>query len=558
MSRTSIQLCKYAIFCHRWLGVAFCVLFAVWFLSGIVMMYWYYPGVDAAERLARSATLDASRIRISPEDAYARLELAQPPDRVRIVMLDGRPVYRFHYDALQFVVYADDGQPVEAIRAESALRIASAWTGQPESAARFEGFNTEEDQWTVSGNFRLLRPLFKYAWPNAEQVYVSQVTGEVVQHTTRGSRIGAYFGAIPHWLYFTPLRKNQSLWSKIVIWSSGIGTVVALLGLVVGIWVYSPSKRYRLEGGPTSIPYTGQKRWHAILGLIFGLVTCTWVFSGMLSMNPYPGRTPSGNDDGVSRIEEALRGGPVEMAAFASKHPWEAVAEAGSDLQVKQLELTSFAGEPVYLARETPQHSRIISVLGPVSGPDSGLVPGPGPGKAAAEFDRDRILDVVTEASQPGGLAEVRLVTEYEAYYLDRHNQLPLPVLFVRLQDSENTLLYIDPRTARVINSYGSRSRWTRWLYHGLHSFDLPWLYKHRPAWDIVVLVLMLGGTSLCVTAVIIGFQLLRRKLGLRLVRSIPSAGIAELKSGESIPSHGENLSHGENASHGEERLRNR
>ena len=315
-----------------------------------------------------------------------------------------------------------------------------------------------------------------------------------------------------------------------------------MLGLVVGIWVYSPSKRYRLEGGPTSIPYTGQKRWHAILGLIFGLVTCTWVFSGMLSMNPFPERAPDGNDEGASRIAAALRGGPVEMAAFAAQHPREAVVEAGADLQGKHLELTSFAGEPVYLARETPQHSRIISVLGPVLEPVPGLVPG----KTAAEFDRDRILDVVTEASQPGGLAEVRLVTEYEAYYLDRHNQLPLPVLFVRLKDSENTMVYIDPRTARVINSYGARSRWTRWLYHGLHSIDLPWLYKHRPAWDIVVLVLMLGGTSLCVTAVIIGFQLLRRKLGGRLVRSIPSAGIAELKSGGSIPSHGENPSHGE------------
>ena len=507
MSKTSIQLCKYAIFCHRWLGIGFCVLFAVWFLSGIVMMYWYYPEVDAAGRLARSATLDASRIRISPEQAYARLELAQPPDRVRIVMLAGRPVYRFHYGPLQSIVYADDGQLLTTIPPDAAMRIASAWTGQPQSAARFEGFKTEEDQWTVSQAFRPLRPLLKYSWPNAEQVYVSQVTGEVVQHTTRGSRIGAYFGAIPHWLYFTPLRKNQPLWSKIVIWSSGIGTVVAMLGLVVGIWVYSPSKRYRLEGGPTSIPYTGQKRWHVILGLIFGLVTCTWVFSGMLSMNPFPERVPAGNDEGISRITQALRGGPFEMVAFAAKHPREAVAEAGSDLQVKQLDFTSFAGNPVYLARETPQHSRIITVPGPV------------PGKAAAEFDRDRILDVVTEASQPGGLAEVRLVTEYEAYYLDRHNRLPLPVLFVRLNDSDNTMVYIDPRTARVMNSYSSRSRWTRWLYHGLHSIDLPWLYKHRPAWDIIVLVLMLGGTSLCVTSVIIGFQLLRKKLAVRLVQ---------------------------------------
>ena len=46
MSKSSIQLCQYAIFCHRWLGVGFCVLFVVWFLSGMVMMYWGYPGVD--------------------------------------------------------------------------------------------------------------------------------------------------------------------------------------------------------------------------------------------------------------------------------------------------------------------------------------------------------------------------------------------------------------------------------------------------------------------------------------------------------------------------------
>jgi hypothetical protein len=46
-----------------------------------------------------------------------------------------------------------------------------------------------------------------------------------------------------------------------------------------------------------------------------------------------------------------------------------------------------------------------------------------------------------------------------------------------------------------------------------LHSINLPWLYNHRPAWDIVVLILMLGGATLSVTAVVIGFQLVRQKL---------------------------------------------
>jgi len=119
-------------------------------------------------------------------------------------------------------------------------------------------------------------PLWKFSWPDGEQVYVTQTTGDVVQHTTTGSRLGAYAGAIPHWLYFTPLRRNGARWSQIVIWSSGIGTISAILGIVVGVWMYSPRKRYRYQGSATRIPYRGQKRWHTVLGLIFvalGIVT---------------------------------------------------------------------------------------------------------------------------------------------------------------------------------------------------------------------------------------------------------------------------------------------
>ena len=33
-------------------------------------------------------------------------------------------------------------------------------------------------------------------------------------------------------------------------------------------------------------------------------------------------------------------------------------------------------------------------------------------------------------------------------------------------------------------------ARWNRWLYHGLHSLDFPFLRYSRPLWDIVVIVL--------------------------------------------------------------------
>src|SRR6267378_794406 len=74
MSRA--RLLKFVIFCHRWLGVTWCLLFALWFTSGIVMMYWSFPEVEVADRLRRAPALDASHIQVSPQDAYARLQLA--------------------------------------------------------------------------------------------------------------------------------------------------------------------------------------------------------------------------------------------------------------------------------------------------------------------------------------------------------------------------------------------------------------------------------------------------------------------------------------------------
>jgi hypothetical protein len=497
VSRANIQLRKSLIFFHRWLGVGICLLFLLWFASGAILMYWDYPGVSAADRLSREPALDGSRILLSPKEAYDRLQISEPPDRVRLGTLDSRPVYRFVTDGHQWMVFADNGQEQSEFPPQMTLGIAATWTGQSPGDAKVED-NAEEDQWTVAGQFRALRPIRKYSWQNGEQVYVSTVTGDVVQYTTRASRMGAYFGAVPHWLYFTPLRKHGQEWSRLVVWASGLGTVTAILGITIGVWMYSRSKRFRDLGAFSRIPYTGPKRWHLILGLIFGPLACTWVFSGMLSMEPFP-QLQSGSSHGAdARMTDALRGAPPRLAAFDAKPPREAIGQAGSDIEVRELELTAFAGEPFYLATAAPQQTRVIPVRGALT----------------VEFDRSKVIEVLRTAAQPAELTQVRVVMEYESYYLDRHNRLPLPVLFVQLNDNERSMYYVDPKTARIVQSYNYHSRWNRWLYDGLHSIDMPWLYKHRPAWDIVVLLLLIGGTSLCVTSLLLAWRVLCRKVG--------------------------------------------
>jgi hypothetical protein len=482
---------------HRWLGVALCLIFLLWFPSGIGMMYWDFPSVSPADRLTRSPALDPTTVVLSPAQAAARLGAQPSPVQLRLNTFDGRPVYRFRTGRGETLVYADTGERQGDVSTEMMRRIASAWTGQSASAANVEAIE-DVDQWTVQGALRNLRPLWKYSWPNGEQLYISQSSGEVVQYTTTASRIEAYLGPIPHWLYFTPLRKHQSQWSAFVIWVSGAGTVAAILGVIIGLSMYSPSKRYRFSGAPTSIPYRGQKRWHMILGLIFGLAAATWAFSGMLSMDPFPmrtGGTAGGRRDEEGGIPRALRG-RTEMAAFAARHPREALAQV-PNLAVKELELTSVAGQPVYLATAARGETRIIPVDGP----------------ALVAFDRQRIIEVVTKAAAPDGGAEIHLVNQYDAYYRDQRRQRPLPVILARVHDAVQTRYYIDPATARVVGTYSTRNWVTRWLYHGLHSLDFPWLYNHRPAWDIVVITFMLGGTALSVTSLILAWRVVGRKL---------------------------------------------
>lgn len=437
---------KLLILLHRWLGLGFCLLFLMWFLSGAVLAYWDYPTVTDRARHTHAEPIDASRIHFTADQAYASLKLDGPPASTLLLMFDGRPAFRFD-DAL---VYADTGEPRREFPMDLTRRIAAAWAKQPASAATLEVMN-RIDQWTVSGEFAGLRPLDKYSWPNGDQVYVSEVTGDVAQYTTRASRLGAYFGAIPHWLYFTPLRANGRLWSRIVIWSSGIGAVAAALGLIVGVWIVLPSKR---------IPYKGQKRLHAMLGLIFGLFACAWAFSGMLSMEPFS--FSAGPRRIGAKIDRALRQG--------GRKSWEQVlAEARNG--AKLVDFNSLAGDPA------------------------------------------AILEAVRHAVEPDKIAETRQIAEYEAYYLDRRGEHPLPALFIRLNDDRGSMFYIDPKTASIVEAYDSASRVNRWLYHGFHSLDLPWLYGHRPAWDIAIVTLLTGGAWLSVTSVIIAWRLLRRAL---------------------------------------------
>lgn len=491
MTKTGIGIRKNLILWHRWLGVAFSLLFAMWFASGIVLMYWPYPGVTPQKRLDQSAPIEAAKLTVSLEEAE-RLAALEKVDRVRLGMLDGRPVYRFHTGRMQKVVYADRPELFEGLSEAAARRVASQWADKDPSTANFDGALTDEDQWTLNKNVRPLRPFLRFSWADGQEVYVSQMSGEVMQHTTRADRIGAYLGAIPHWLYFTPLRKETAIWRGLVIALSSVGTIMTLLGIVVGIWLYSPSKRFRFASGPSSIPYAGWKRWHTILGLAFGLMTFTWILSGMFSMNPMAWSPEFGPDE---KVNAALTGGQWGGGLFVTETPGAMLNRL--ELQgVREVELAVSGGAGVYWLRK---NSRELLRVEPAGDLQTGVT---------MEWARAQM-----ERALPGvPIVEARLVTEYENYYVDRIGELPLPAYYFEFGDANRSMHYLDAASGRLVESYEPRTRWNRWLYHGLHSLDLPWLYANRPSWDLAVLLPLLGGCALCVTSLWIAWLRVRRK----------------------------------------------
>lgn len=166
-------------------------------------------------------------------------------------------------------------------------------------------------------------------------------------------------------------------------------------------------------------------------------------------------------------------------------------------LDVRELEWTSFNSTPLFSANLAGGKSQFVSL-------DGALIDG---------FDRQQVIDIVKGAIPDMKGVEIKMLDQYDLYYLDRTRQRPLPVILVLMNDADRTRYYIDPKSARVVTTYNDRNWVNRWLYTGLHSLNFPFLYNHRPLWDIVVITFMVGGTALCVTSLVLAWRTLGRKL---------------------------------------------
>ena len=470
------------ILLHRYLGILLSLLFLLWFLSGIAMIYVReMPSLTPASRLDHIPPLDLQRIRLTPSEAADRAMLAAPPPRATLQTIMDRPAYRFSLP--EFVtVFADTGEVMTPPDNAKSLAIASRFLTLPESALHHEGVLTNLDQWTIGK--RSLLPLHRIAVNDAAhtELYVSGQTGEVAVVTTRRSRALAWVSAIPHWFYLEALRTNQRWWVLAVLWTSGLGTVLVLLGLVLAVIQYSRR--------PPHIPYAGWMRWHYITGAVFGVFTLTWVFSGFLSMEPWDWASEGGRGQGM---RAAFSGGALELKQFP------AISAGFPVNDVREIEFLRIQGDAYYAVQRS--HAAPVLVSAQPLAVREGL------------FSSESLVGKAKEANPNIPIAEATELTAYDSYYYDRDGEAPLPVLRLKFDDPDKTWFYIDSKMGRILARYQKRERLQRWLYHGLHSLDFSFWYYSRPAWDIGVIGLCLGGAALSAIGVYISLRRLRLDL---------------------------------------------
>jgi uncharacterized iron-regulated membrane protein len=459
---------------HRYLGIAIGLLMAMWFVSGIVMMYVPYSRVQAAEHLAVQPPIPWQSC-----CTYGAVTDDAPVTRAQVVDHLGAPALRmrvpgqrdFLFDLTRGVLV-----PVDADMARKvALQAAKGMIGQAASIVDHE--QAPYDQFTL-GQAARDRPFHRFTFddPDRTAIYVSGTTGRVVTWTTASHRFWNWLGTIPHFLYFQSLRVQQELWNQTLIWTSLLGTFLTVVGLGLGVAQFGRGK-----GGKLS-PYRGWFYWHHVIGLVFGVLTLTFVFSGLVSMNPWGFLESDGG------VDASVTQGPSPR--------WKEIKASLETLR------TQLAGSGVVRLASAPLDGRLYWIATFDDGSTRRLdVSG-----APAPVTEAELAAAAQRIAGNAAIAEQGLVNEPDAYYYAlqrrRFEDIALPYYRIILNDDEQTRLYLDASTGALVHGVDSAGRWRRWLFSGLHRLDFAEWMRERPFRDVLMWLTLLGGLGLSVTGV--------------------------------------------------------
>jgi len=525
---------------HRWTGIAGCLLMLLWFVSGIVMLYVGYPKLTPWERLAALPELNPQSCCAALDDAAdgagaGRAGTGAFSAGLVLTSIAGKPAYVAQeagrpavYDGATRAPKKGPASAEDALRAarlfvqetsatgrqagelvasrqtgdsgQDAPSVAMPWpAAQTRAPVVYQGL-VEEDTWTHSRGLDIHRPLHKVEVSALEPVtlYISSRTGQVMLDAPATQQRWNYVGAWLHWLYAFRSTSSDPVWSWTVIVLSLVGTLSALSGVLVGIWRWRFSHRYK--SGSRSPYREPWMKWHHVAGLLFGGFVCTWIFSGLMSMNPVGVFSPERKPD--------LRAyaGSMDAPLGPLADPRRIITALKEDgFRPVELAWHRLDGQAYVLAHDRRAHSRIVKSR------EGGLV-------VARAWTAEEV-EPAARRLFPAQAMQASLVAQHDIYYYQRHPEAMngalvrgLPALRLDFDDPEHTSVYIDLNTGQVGMSLSRSQRVGRWLFYFLHSWDTPALLNAELLRDAALIVLSLGGIVVAAAGTVLGWRRLRRR----------------------------------------------
>ncbi len=485
---------RYLYLWHRWLGIVLCLFMAAWFFSGMVMLYVGYPKLTPEEHLAHLPELPQHHCCISMGAALAASERNAAPLAVRLSSVAGSPRYLLDYaEGTNLAVDARSGRLVTGVDTDAAL--ASARQYADDAGVIYRGL-VHADSWTQTSALDKERPLHRVQLEDeaATLLYISSQTGAVVRDATHVERVWNWLGAWLHWIY--PIR-DHPWWAQIVIYLSLAATVMALLGQMIGLLRWRFSTPYRL--GSRS-PYPGGfARWHHIGGLLFGTLLIAWVFSGLISMNPWA-LFSNASQLSTEHYRAGLLGpesDPEPVADTLSRF-----RQAG--FSVHELHWQVVGGTVYRVAYDSMGESRVLAR-----------------GSAAQVLMQIPVqsLQAAVSAMGPDHAVEFQLLESYDAYHYPRAEQSMygnqrkrLPLLRARFDDAVSSWVHVDPYSGALLQQLDQRRRASRWLFNLLHSWDWLPLLERPLLREGLIIGGSLGGLIISLSGVVLGWRRLRKK----------------------------------------------
>jgi hypothetical protein len=485
----SDALMRALILLHRSVGVAFCLWFAMWFASGIVMHFVPFPQFTEVARFAGLAPIDLANVKAGPAEAVAASAIADAT-RVRLMQRSDGPVYLVPGSTRTAALHATDLSDAAVHSRLLALTIATDYAvNRKWDTAAAEIFDPAVyDQWTVPDDFDRYRPLYRVALNDGlgTELYVSATTGEVVLDTTHRERAWNYVGSIAHWIYPTALRGHPTAWQRLLWWLSFLALIGASAGATTGML------RLGIDGKRFSSPYRGWRAGHHWIGLCCMPFVLSWIFSGWLSMD-------SGNLFATGRPTDS------ETASIATMPTWTAPRDAiqGLSAAARQAEWFAFGGRIYRRERTSVDHQQLL-----LAGAEDRAG-----GSDRAFLQQNEVDAAAGHLQRPCDASFVLGPDDDYAIASDMPNA---PVFRVICGDD---WFHVDASNGALLERLDASRRAYRWLFRASHTLDFRFLTARPVLRTNLIVGLCACGFIFSLTGVVIAWQRLLscfRSLGRR------------------------------------------